>query len=106
MSIPGPQKLNIDGNEALSRVQDSSATTFRAILAKEILDGVLLTDVALVTGSVNSVPHGLGRVLTGWIPARVRAQSTLWDSQASNGQASSTLALNCSANVTVDLWVF
>lgn len=66
---------------------------------------VRLTNVALVAGSVNLVPTTLQSALVGWRLTRVRAQATIWDTQATNTNAS-TLALWTSANVSVDVEVF
>lgn len=89
----------------INRAMDSLADINTATRALPILDGVLLPGVELVSGS-NVVPHMLGRVLRGWIPVRVRADATLYDTQDDNDAPSKTLLLTASADVTVDLWVF
>lgn len=71
-----------------------------------ILDGVLLKEVVLTTGSVNEISHNLGRDLRGWVVTRKKGDSRIWDSQDSQTFKQRFLSLNCSANVTVDLWVF
>jgi hypothetical protein len=66
----------------------------------------LLEDVVVTTGSVQAIPHQLGRVLIGWMVVRQRASAIIWDTQDDNTNPSATLFLNSSATVTVDLWVF
>lgn len=76
------------------------------LVQSPIVNGVLLKDVVLTAGQTTLVEHKLGRELLGWSVVRKRANSTVWDSQDSNQFSSKSLALQCSANVTVDLWVF
>ena len=75
------------------------------ISSKEILDGISLKNVSLLTGA-NTINHTLGRKPLGYFIVRKRAQSDIWDTQDSNPNQAITLILNCSANVTVDLWIY
>lgn len=106
MALPSFKKLNVQGDVNFSRSQDDANQAHRVLASKAILDGLLLQGVDLVTGSANEVPHLLGRALIGWLPVRVRAGVMIWDSQDDNANPTATLSLNCSADVTVDLWVF
>lgn len=95
----------IAGSEELNRVQDNIDTAFNPFLNSEIVDGILLTNIPLVTG-VNEINHKLGRILQGWIPVGQSANANIWDSQATNIRKARTLILNSSANLTISLWVF
>lgn len=75
---------------------------FRNLITKQIIDGQLLVKIPLVAGSVNNVPHKVGRVLNGYIIVGSSADSRFWDS----GSTDFFLKLNCSTNTTVSLWVF
>ena len=86
-------------------MQINLVRTLNPVFNTPILGGNLLTNVSLTLGA-NTINHGLGRVLNGWIPVRQRAQSELWDSQDANKTPALTLALNTSAAVVVDLYVF
>jgi len=100
------KKLEIP-DQLLSRFQDNVEQAISELPATQIIQGRLVSNVTLTSGSVNNVEHKLGRKLLGWFPVRVRAQATLWDSQDSNtNNADKFLSLNTSATVTVDLWVF
>lgn len=70
-----------------------------------LLSANLLTAVALKTGD-NRVQHKLGKKLTGWIIIRKRANANIYDKQDSEPRKEVFLALNTSADVTVDLYVF
>jgi hypothetical protein len=75
-------------------------------LNSEIINGVLIKNVNLDSSITNQVNHKLGRKPQGWIIVRQRANSIIWDSQDTNTKANRTLELSCSANVTIDLWIF
>lgn len=66
-------------------------------------------DVALSTGFKNLIPHGLGRALTGRLVTRQDADARVWDDDVDEGDVADPqryLALRCSADVTVRLWVW
>lgn len=94
-----PQGLN------LAQTQNTWATSLDPLLNFAPNKGLLLPNISLTTGA-NVVSHKLGRKLQGWIPVRVRASATLYDTQDSNQMPQLTLNLTASANVVVDLWVF
>lgn len=78
---------------------------FTSLLARVQLDSVLLDGVELVTGP-NTVPHTLGRTLTGWSITRLNAAASVYDTQASNPDPHTYLVLVASAPCTVSLEVF
>ena len=89
-----------------SKLQDNIDVYLNQLTNIPLLDGVLLRDVVLSTGSVTKVDHKLGRKLIGWMITRQRASSIIWDTQDTNNNKNTTLDLNCSADVTIDIWVF
>lgn len=99
------KKISSDIRE-VNQLQENVEQVLSPIIDKEILDGILIKDVQLVTGQDNIVSHLLGRDLVGWIVTRQKSNAVVWDSQDSSTSKSRTLTLNCSANVTISLWVF
>lgn len=94
------------GGEELSRIQDNVRRAFASLLGSTaILNGRLVLEQDLSIGT-NTINHGLGRAPRGWIPVRVRAATTLSDTQDANTTPSRTLLITSTAVVTVDLWVF
>jgi hypothetical protein len=89
----------------LNMVQSNIADVLYPIIKNPLTSGILLTNISLAAGD-NIISHKLGRSLIGWIPVRVRASATIYDKQDSNGSASTTLKLNASAAVVVDLFLF
>jgi len=90
----------------ISRIQDNVEQAIKQLPTTEIIQGRLLINVSLVSGSINFVDHKLGRKLIGWKITRIRANSIIWDSQDTNVSPDKLLSLNCNNNVTVDIWVF
>jgi hypothetical protein len=89
----------------INQLQTNIISALQPLLLGGILDGTVLTNVSLVSGS-NAVPHGLNRKLQGWIIVRQRAAATVYDTQDNNPNPTSTLLLTSSAGVVVDLYVF
>jgi len=89
----------------INQIQDNVARAIQSVLTGPLSNASLLTSVSLVSGA-NVINHGLGRKLQGWIPVRVRASATIYDTQDSNSTPALTLQLTASADVTVDLIVF
>lgn len=87
------------------RAQDRWAAELQPILNFPPVQGLLLKNVSLKTGT-NVISHKLGRSLQGWIPTRVRASASFYDAQDTNQTPALTLVLVSSADVIVDLWVY
>lgn len=94
-----PQKLN------LPMMQTKWAQELDPIISNELLQGNILSNISLVTGT-NVINHKLGRNLLGWYTTRVRAAVTLYDQQDTNQTPNLTLVLIASAPAIVDLAVF
>lgn len=103
--LPPFRKVRVN-DSGLTKVQDSLATVFGAVLAKEIIDGNLLENVALVSGSTNLVEHKLGKPVSGYIVVKRNSNQAVWDSEGSNTKKNNYLQLEASGSVTVSLWVF
>ena len=90
----------------LVKVQGNIQEYLRGITTNPLLDGVRVTGISLSASGTTPVEHTLGREPLGWILIRKRGTADVWDSQDTNALPSRTLALNCSVNVEVDLWIF
>lgn len=100
------QRISTD-NRDIQRLQDSLESSLSFVGSCPLIDGLLLEDVKLKEGD-NSISHGLGRELRGWIITRQSQVSSIYDKQASNPTKDKflTLSSSTSPDVTVDLWVF
>lgn len=91
----------------INQLQQNIVQALNQILKNPLLNGALiLTNQALVTGN-NTLSHGLSRTLQGWFIVRYHGGwAQIYDNQDTNGNVGSTLILNASAPVTVDVYVF
>lgn len=99
------KKINTD-IASLAKLQDNVENWAQSVSKNLIVNGVFLGPIPLAAGTVNNIEHKLGRPLKGWIVVGKNSNVDVWDSQDANVFKSKFLALNCSANVTVNLWVF
>lgn len=88
-------------------LQTQWTSQLNPLLSQKLTQGNYLTGITIdpSTGP-NSINHGLGRPLIGWILTRLRAQATVWDLQDANIHPELTLTLNATATVTVDIYVY
>ncbi len=93
------------GNREVNELQENVIRSLSPVLDNELVDGVVLTNVSLSTGS-NVIAHTLNRTLLGWMVVRQRAQADIWDTQDLNVNAALTLLLSASAPVVVDIYCF
>jgi hypothetical protein len=91
-----PQRL------PLPLMQTQWASQLDPVLGNPLVQGNLLTGIALING-VTVINHKLSRQMQGWIIVDQNAAATVYRSAALN---SSTLSLTSNAAVTVALWVF
>lgn len=105
MSSPSVPKVQTEDRN-VNQLQSNMIPKINMLLGLPLNNGTLLTSVSLKTGS-NTINTGLNRTLVGWIVTRFRgAWAQVYDTQSTNSTPNSTLLLNASAPVTVDLWVF
>lgn len=102
--LPKFQVINTSTPD-LSTVQQNLIRTLNPIFNTPTLGGNLLVQQSLTLGA-NTINHGLGRKLNGWQIVRQRAQADIWDSQDTNATPTLTLALNTTAALVVDIYVF
>lgn len=95
----------IGGNREHNRLQDHVQNSLTPLVRNPLLSGLLLKNLQLNAGT-NFVNHGLGRNLQGWVLVRKRANVDVWDDQDNNVNISTTLKLETSGAITVDLYVF
>jgi hypothetical protein len=85
--------------------QTKWAATLNPLLANPLLQGQMLEGLKIASGA-NTIAHGLGRALTGYIVTRNNAAVTFYDSQASQQRPDLFLTLNASGAATISLYVF
>jgi hypothetical protein len=99
------QGLQVQPN-ALQSELVKYAQAIRELQQVEILDGRLITDVALTAGKNNLVKHKLGRTPLGWIVVRRNNSASIWERLDLNDHPDSDLLLQVASNVRASFWVF
>lgn len=87
------------------QAQNKWAATLNPIINKAIVNGNLLQNVSVKSGA-NTINHGLGRDLQGYLVVMNNANVTFYDSQDKNQYPDLTLALIASGPATISLYVF
>jgi hypothetical protein len=85
--------------------QTKWAGTLNPVIANVLLQGRLLEDLSVSTGT-NAIAHGLGRNLVGYFVVRNNAAVTFYDAQASQQRPDLFLSLVASGAATISLYVF
>ena len=88
-------------DDDLNKVQDALVSTLNPVFSAQILDGVLLSNVSLTSGS-NTINNPLMRNVQGVIPVMKSAACDVY--VTSNG--AKTLTLTATAACTASLWIF
>lgn len=97
-------QINESGLAAsVERMQDSLEQAIKTLPSIELLDGVLLQDIALNT-SPSRVEHRLGRKPVGYVVVRRSSSATVYDQADTKPEF--FLNLTASAATVVSLWVF
>lgn len=89
----------------LSMMQSQWATQLDPVLANPLVQGRLITNVSLTTGT-NTINTLLSRKLQGYIVVLKSADVTIYDLQSVNPSPERTLQLVASGPAIVTLWVF
>ena len=104
------KKLTIPADFPMARVfnnaQDHVESVMDPVLNSAIIDGVIIEDVDLVSGSFTSVEHKLGRKPRGYLVIRKSAAETVYEDAGDYDNRKLFIKLKASGTVTVNLWVF
>ena len=90
-------------DEPLTRTQDAVADSLRGVLRVGLLDGASVR-ASLAPGASTLIPHGLGRVVEGWVATDKDAAADVW--RVKGDERGGTIALQSDATVNVTLWVW
>jgi hypothetical protein len=93
-------------DENLNRVQERVEDAILPIAGSPIIDGQLIQNQSLASGTTSTIAHNLGRSPLGYIVVKRDAAQHVYDVQSTNSNPGTTLLLTAGGTVTVDLWVF
>ena len=80
--------------------------TLRPVTSSSIVNGRLIEDVSLASGTTSKIAHKLGRSIIGWIVVGKNAAQHVYDENSGKSDLSTYLHLTASGTVTVNVWVF
>ena len=80
--------------------------TFKPLTDSSIVDGRLIENVSLASGSTVKVAHKLGRSIVGYIVVGKNAAQHVYDENLNKLDLDTFLHLTASGTVTVNVWVF
>lgn len=87
------------------QAQPRWASILNPVLANPIVGGQLLEGIKVSSGN-NTINHGLGEKLQGYIVVLNSANVTFYDRQSTNPMPDKTLVLVASGAATISLYVF
>ena len=93
-------------SRVFNNAQDHIESVLNPVLNSAIIDGIILEDVDLVSGSFTSVEHKLGRKPRGYLVIRKSAAETVYENAGDYDNRKLFMKLRASGSVTVNLWVF
>ena len=97
-------RLHLSGD--LTKVQRDIKAALDGYQGVDILNGFLIADVELKTGKNNEIGHPLDRAVQGYFVVQKSANAVIFNGSAGIGTSKNSFTLQCSADVTVSLWVF
>jgi len=90
----------------VDRLQYRLEETLKPVTDSSIVDGVLIEDIDLASGTSTKIAHKLGRKLRGWIVVGRTAAQHVYDENAGETDLDEFLHLTAGGTVTVNVWVF
>ena len=101
------RRLNFPVSPDVNRAVRLVADPLDEVLRLPLLDGRLVTGVALVSSGVTQVAHGLGREPLGYLVVSSSAAGVISDTiSTSPALRDRFLELNTTVDTTVSLWIF
>ena len=104
------KKLIIPPDFPMARVfnnaQDHLEEVINPITDSQIIDGVILEDIALNSSTFTTIEHKLGRKPRGYLVIRKSAAQTVYEEAGDYDNRKLFIKLRASGTVTVNLWVF
>lgn len=105
MSLKAFRKVKV-ADLSVSQFQDNVANFFTQLLLNAVLSGRLIENIDVLSASVNSINHGLGRAPRGYFIVKSDADVRVWSVAANQTTPLVTLELSASANATISLYIF
>jgi hypothetical protein len=99
----GQMRQTIFDDSKLTLFQAAINDQFSQVSQIPFINGVRLSSISLTNGVANTVDTSLGRKASGYMIILKDANADVWNDSI---ESDSQITLWCSADVTIDLWVF
>lgn len=87
--------------QPLPQMQTQWKAQLDQLLSNPLFQGLALNNIVLIANTPQTLNHSLGRPQRGCIITYQNADANVWQSQPFN---STTITLEASANVTINVW--
>jgi len=91
---------------SLREMQYRLEETLKPVTGSSIVDGRLIKDISLASGTTTKIAHKLGRSIVGWIVVGKSAAQHVYDENSAKSDLGTYLYLTAGGTVTVNVWVF
>lgn len=106
MGLEALKKISVPGY-IVDKVQGNVDDVLRRLAGNEFITGRLFKEVALTAGKPTAVKHNLGREANWIVVRKFSAVDDIWEvSGDANKAPKSELLLDCTSDVTVNLYLF
>mgnify|MGYP007071572762 CR=1 FL=1 len=92
-------------NGDLAQIQDNVRDIHQVLIQNPLMDGIMIKDQTITSGTPLQIKHRLDRKIIGWVVTEKNADARVWRTNPTV-LADQILELNSSANVTINLFVF
>ena len=105
MAIRSFERINVTDPE-VQNLQYRLEETLRPVTDSSIIDGRVIEDITLASGTTSKIAHKLGRKLIGWVVVGKNAAQHVYDVNSGKTDLDTYIYLTAGGTVTVNIWVF
>ena len=105
MALRSFERVSVTDPEIQS-LQYRLEKTLRPVTDSSIVDGRIIEDIDLASGTTSKIAHKLGRKLIGWIVVGKSAAQHVYDENSGQTDLDTYLHLTAGGTVTVNVWIF
>ena len=98
-------KVGSEAEYDLAVIQDNVSRVFDVLTDQPILDGNMLSDIALTTAT-SEVAHKLDRDYVGWMVVDNVGNAVVYRDDTTTTDKTKFISMTASATTTIKLWVF
>ena len=105
MTIRSFERISVTDPE-IQNLQYRLEETLRPVTSSSVIDGNLIEDISLASGTTSKIAHKLDRRPIGWIIVGKDAAQHVYDVNSGKTDLDTYIHLTAGGTVTVNIWVF